>query len=443
MTKQKYDIVIAGGGIVGCAAALALAKHTDYSIAIVEAFSQEMQAKVAETQNATLATSDNLATSDKNSDQVHPSFDTRVVALAQESYSQLMAFGIDMDAVVTCPIQHIHVSDRGHLGQAQLKAHNGLGSSSTKDTSMGYVVSLAEMGTQVLTQIESSRIDYFSPFKITQIQREQSSTTLSIMNTSLEEAGGEQQQDASKQPTTIETSLVIIAEGAQSPTRALFKLSHDTVSYQQSAIIANVLCQRTHQNCAFERFTSQGPIAMLPMQTESGNQMSLVWTAETENANDIMRLSDAGFLQKLQGLFGDKLGKIKASSPRHSYPLSLVKTPVFAAHRVICMGNAAQSLHPIAGQGFNLGVRDIQGLLKSLKQEEGLPADPGSFELIHSYKKHRAQDKSSVIEATDGLVRIFSNQFFPLVVGRNISLLALNHAPALKDKLASFAMGRR
>jgi 2-octaprenyl-6-methoxyphenol hydroxylase len=241
----------------------------------------------------------------------------------------------------------------------------------------------------------------------------------------------------------LEAKLVIIAEGAQSPTRSLFKLSHEVAAYEQSAIIANVLCQCPHQNRAFERFTSQGPIAMLPMQTEAGNQMSLVWTAQTEKATSIMALSDKDFLQTLQKLFGDKLGKITAASPRHTYPLKLLRTPVFSAHRVICMGNAAQSLHPIAGQGFNLGVRDIDAFLQCIEQQAVNRSDPGAFEITHLYKKLREKDKNSVIQATDGLVRIFSNQYFPLVMGRNISLFALNHAPALKDKLASFAMGKR
>lgn len=437
MTKQSYDIVIAGGGIVGCAAALALSNHTGYSIAVVEAFAQDTQAKPLE------VSSNSKVETSSTGNQTHPSFDTRVVALAQESYQQLLAFGIDMDTITSCPIKHIHVSDRGHLGQVQLKAQNAIGALNNDEASMGHVVSLADMGTHLLKLIESSRVDYLSPFKITELERGQASTSLTLINSSFEDLDNTPEQKASNQTLQLEAKLVIVAEGAQSPTRGLFKLSHEVDAYQQSAIIANVLCQRPHHNRAFERFTSQGPIALLPMQTEGGNQMSLVWTAQTENAKQILALSDKAFLLELQGLFGDKLGKIVATSPRHSYPLMLVNTPIFASHRVICMGNAAQSLHPIAGQGFNLGVRDIDGYLQCIQKQDAIPPDPGSFEITHSYKQLREKDKSSVIQATDGLVRIFSNQHFPFVVGRNISLFALNHAPMLKDKLASFAMGKR
>ncbi|MFT5276924.1 MAG: 2-octaprenyl-6-methoxyphenol hydroxylase, partial [Granulosicoccus sp.] len=155
------------------------------------------------------------------------------------------------------------------------------------------------------------------------------------------------------------------------------------------------------------------------------------------------------FVQKLQKLFGDKLGSFKAASPRYSYPLSLMQVKDFAAHRVICLGNAAQSLHPIAGQGFNLGVRDIDDLLDVLASQSSNNdndsdiVDPGSFKVTRAYKTRRANDKASVINATDTLVNVFSNQHFPLVVGRNLSLMMLNHNPELKNILASFAMGER
>ncbi|MFQ3248989.1 MAG: 2-octaprenyl-6-methoxyphenol hydroxylase [Glaciecola sp.] len=413
MANSDYDIVIAGGGIVGCAAALALANATSYSIAVIEAFETEAKAenneKVKKGESAKTAI-------------MHPSFDARVVALAKESFKQLNQFGIGLNeqAVDCCPIKHIHVSDRGHLGQVQLQQSN---IQHTEDD-LGYVVSLAELGQQMLAQLKHTNVDYLCPEKITSLIRSQDKTDLQLSN------------------KTISAKLVLIAEGGQSPSREMFGLSASVEEYAQSAIIANVITQLPHNNSAFERFTSQGPVALLPMQTDAGNQMSLVWTIDQDKTDDVMALGEAEFLNKLQQLFGDKLGRFQAASTRYAYPLSLMQVKQFAAHRVICLGNAAQSLHPIAGQGFNLGIRDIKGLLDILAGK-GKKADPGEFSVINAYKKVRTQDKESVIAATDALVRVFSNQYLPFTISRNLSLIALNHNSALKNSLASFAMGER
>ncbi|MFT5543074.1 MAG: 2-octaprenyl-6-methoxyphenol hydroxylase [Glaciecola sp.] len=459
MVMTDYDIVIAGGGIVGCAAALALSKKTDYSIAVIEAFEPKTLGFVP-------AGLDNAGLKDAE----HPSFDARVVALARESFDQLQQFGVEMVAsdqsgqvdkfnVSYCPIKQIHVSDRGHLGQVQMQRsnyrHNSYGHSSyghssyghsshehsshahsnheksSLDEDLGYVVSLSELGEQILKQLQQTDVDYLCPERIQSVDRHLEHTVLSLSN------------------SEISTKLVLIAEGGQSPSRQLFGLVGETTQYDQTAIIANIITQLPHSNRAFERFTSQGPIALLPMQTQAGNQMSLVWTLDCEKADGVLALEETAFLQKLQKLFGDKLGSFKAASPRYSYPLSLMQVKDFAAHRVICLGNAAQSLHPIAGQGFNLGVRDIDDLLDVLASQSSNNdndsdiVDPGSFKVTRAYKTRRANDKASVINATDTLVNVFSNQHFPLVVGRNLSLMMLNHNPELKNILASFAMGER
>jgi 2-octaprenyl-6-methoxyphenol hydroxylase len=440
MVMTDYDIVIAGGGIVGCAAALALSKKTDYSIAVIEAFEPKTLGFVP-------AGLDNAGLKDAE----HPSFDARVVALARESFDQLQQFGVEMVAsdqsgqvdkfnVSYCPIKQIHVSDRGHLGQVQMQRsnyrHNSYGHSSyghssyghsshehsshahsnheksSLDEDLGYVVSLSELGEQILKQLQQTDVDYLCPERIQSVDRHLEHTVLSLSN------------------SEISTKLVLIAEGGQSPSRQLFGLVGETTQYDQTAIIANIITQLPHSNRAFERFTSQGPIALLPMQTQAGNQMSLVWTLDCEKADGVLALEETAFLQKLQKLFGDKLGSFKAASPRYSYPLSLMQVKDFAAHRVICLGNAAQSLHPIAGQGFNLGVRDIDDLLDVLASQSSNNdndsdiVDPGSFKVTRAYKTRRANDKASVINATD-------------------SLMMLNHNPELKNILASFAMGER
>jgi 2-octaprenyl-6-methoxyphenol hydroxylase len=171
--------------------------------------------------------------------------------------------------------------------------------------------------------------------------------------------------------------------------------------------------------------------------------MSVVWTSGHAHAARLMGLSDEVFLAELNALFGSRLGKLEACTPRYHYPLALREAESFVSHRSICIGNAAQSLHPIAGQGFNLGVRDIQGLVKALQRASAQKQDVGAFSTLQAYKTERCDDKAKVIGATDLLVRGFSNHYAPFVIARNKALLGLNLLSPLKNKFARFAMGER
>jgi 2-octaprenyl-6-methoxyphenol hydroxylase len=279
------------------------------------------------------------------------------------------------------------------------------------------------LGRQLQKQIKQFKnIDLYQPDKITSIIQSQSSISCQC------------------ETVNLQASLLLIAEGAQSNTKSLLNIGNQVEDYHQTAIIANVEAQRAHQNQAFERFTSQGPLALLPMNGGAGKRLSMVWTLDSEQSDDVLQLSQRAFLNKLQTLFSDKLGRFVACSERVSYPLKLVTANDFIHHRTICLGNAAQSLHPIAGQGFNLGVRDIEALIKTLTTGQ---YSLGSFQHLGQYRALREADKQSVIGATDGLVRVFSNQYLPFVIARNLGLLGLNHAPLLKQQFVNFAMGER
>ncbi|GBL05656.1 FAD-dependent oxidoreductase [Glaciecola sp. KUL10] len=393
---QKVDVIIAGGGVVGLSAALAIANHTNFKVAVVEAFS---------------VTSQN--TSDLNVALGHPSFDARVVALAKQSYLQLQRFGVQVDRVDLCPIKHIHVSDRGHLGQVKLEE---------KDP-MGYVVALQHLGAQLQNQVEKhSNISLYQPDKIRSITQEPGAI------------------ECRCESVALRGKLLLVAEGATSTTKSLLNISNHVVDYEQTAIIANVEAQRPHHNQAFERFTSQGPLALLPMNGGNANRLSMVWTLDSSKANDILSLTNTAFLDALRRLFSDKLGRFLACSDKVSYPLKLTTASDFIHHRAICLGNAAQSLHPIAGQGFNLGVRDIDALLDVLKDGQYAL---GSFHQLKRYRELRAPDKQSVVTATNALVKVFSNQYLPLIVGRNLGLLGLNQSTLFKQQFVKFAMGER
>ncbi|MGQ8364757.1 FAD-dependent oxidoreductase [Glaciecola sp. 1036] len=390
---EQVDIVIAGGGVAGCAAALALAKNTDYSVAVIEKYAP-------------------------SASDIHPSFDARVIALAAESIKHLHSFGMDISDIPSSSIKHIHVSDRHHCAQVALSADE-LGVKS-----FGQVVRLETLGLSLYEQLSGTKINYFADESIQSLQQHKDSVSINTSNRKLN------------------AKLLIIAEGANSPTREKLNFVVEQKDYQQTAIIANVQTQLPHQGRAFERFTKYGPIAFLPMEVEQGQNsqhlMSVVWSLGDEMVEEVKGLSDEDFCQRLQTLFGSRLGSIHSPSPRFQYPLSLKVVPDFVQHRVVCIANAAQSLHPIAGQGFNTGIRDISDLVKSLRGQ-----DPGVFGNLSEYKKRRRKDKTSIITATDSLVRVFSNHYLPTVVGRSAGLQLMNHSSLLQKAFVRYAMGER
>ena len=244
--------------------------------------------------------------------------------------------------------------------------------------------------------------------------------------------------------TQLTTKLLIVSDGGHSHTARLVGMQSQVSSYGQAALITNIKTQLAHKNVAYERFTSQGPIAFLPMYGSDNNKndqnsMSVVWCINEQFAEQKLKANEQEFLQELTSLFGHKLGKLTQCSKRFSFPLSLTKSHPFVTHRAVSIGNAAQTLHPIAGQGFNLGIRDVAGLIDVLKDAE----DPGDFIHTQQYKKSRQADKDATVFVTEALVNVFSNQHTPFVIARNIGLLKMNAFSWPKRQFASFAMGRR
>lgn len=400
---KTVDVVISGGGVVGCLAALAIAKHTQFSVLIVE------------------ASNDNTDT--KTPTKTHGGFDARVIALAAESISTLRRLGVNIDDILHYPISSIHVSDRGHIGQVLLDAKD------LAVDALGKVVAIKALGEHLLRLIEAMpQVSIVRPASIHSIDRQQDGHVIKL---------------ATNEPLSFRCKLLLVSDGGQSNTRQLLNTHADTYDYEQTAIITNVKTQNPHSGIAYERFTTQGPIAFLPManaqDTNSDRYMSVVWCLQRQRAAAKLALGDAEFLAQLQLLFGHKLGRLESCSERLSYPLKLSQTNDFAQHRTLFIGNAAQNLHPIAGQGFNLGIRDVMQLVDALKSVD----DPGAFACTQAYKKMRISDKQATIKATTALVSVFSNQFLPMVIGRNIGLLGLNTLAGPKARFARFAMGVR
>ncbi len=237
--------------------------------------------------------------------------------------------------------------------------------------------------------------------------------------------------------------MIIAADGSHSFCHPFLSTAPIIKKYQQCAIIANIETEYTHQGEAFERFTESGPLAVLPL-TE--NRCSLVWTVNETELDNMMSLSDNDFLQQLQQRFGYRLGKIQHIGKRFSYPLALMSLEISAAtqlQRMLFIGNAAHSIHPVTGQGFNLGLRDISALTQLI--QSNIQQHNGQFiyqpELIKKYWLNREKDIQQVTRFTDSLIKVFSNKTFPLTPARNIALMLFELYQPLKSLLARFAMG--
>lgn len=406
--EQLFDIVISGGGLSGALAALSLSsiKKADgqpLSIAIVEA--------------SPILKDPSL------------SFDDRVLALSHGSAQYLKNIGAwqHLDGVAEA-IKNIHISDRGHIGKARLNAEeHGV-------TALGYVIEMSLIGKSLITEVaKKNNVTWFAPDKINAIKWHASSVDITLESNQ-----------------KLKATLLLGCDGAQSPCRKFANIDSSISDYGQVALISNVSTSLAHQGVAFERFTESGPLAMLPLsssainngaRTSQENRCSLVWTLMPEQAEALQKLNDDAFSQALRNAFGTWLGNIEHVGKRDVYPLKLVQAREQVFHRMALIGNASHTIHPIAGQGFNLGLRDVQVLAEKIGTAIEQQQDIGAFSFLSGYGQERAQDHKEVINLTDSLVTLFSNELPPLVVGRNIGLKALDHFSSIKNRLVKKTMG--
>lgn len=402
---QTFDIAIAGGGLAGCLTALSLANLTvnnkPLSIAIVEANTLQENNQVI----------------------VSSSFDSRVLALSHGSAQYLKTIGAwQYLQEAANPIETIHISDRGQYGKARIYAKEH------QVDALGYVAEMQAIGQSLLKALASyNNITWFSPDHIENIEWRSEHVEITLTS---------QQQ--------ISAALLLACDGVQSVCRQKANIKNTEKSYNQAAIITNIETQQPHNNVAYERFTEHGPIAVLPL---TNNRCSIVWTMPQEQADIITTLDDNTFSQQLEQAFGYWLGGIKRVGERVTYPLKLLQAQENVFHRMALIGNASHTIHPIAGQGFNLGLRDIQTITqlitKQIKhaEEQHIAVNLGCFNLLNTYAQQRNQDQQSIIQLTDSLVTLFSNDLLPLVAGRNIGLKVLNYCQPLKQAFVNKTMG--
>ena len=400
---QEFDIVIVGGAMAGATLALGLSQLNQttarpLSIALIEAHQPNGS---------------------------HPGFDARSIAIAQGSIFELQRLGLwPLFAPLGTPIENIHVSDRGHFGMTELNA------SQFNLKAMGQVVELERVGQVLFKQLANSGVTLFCPNKLKQIIPKQSHQQLMLDS-------GE----------VLKAKLVVAADGVNSQVRQGLNLALESKSFEQHALIANIVTDKPHQHWAWERFTNTGPLALLPMSDMSANgaqgqsRLSLVWALDDDKATRLHTADKSAFLAELQEAFGSRAGRFIDVGARHRYPLNLSYMPRPIHHRCVFIGNAAQTLHPIAGQGFNLGLRDVVALIEVVKQALADEQDIGGVNLTHGYFGLRETDRRETINNIEFLVRGFSNDYWPLVIGRNIGLRLLSWFPPLKSPVAHQAMG--
>ncbi len=394
--EDSYDIVVIGGGLAGAILAYALAAG-HYRVALFEARP--------------------FGAADQ------PSYDDRSVALAFGSQRILDGLGLwSTIAPSATPIKIIHVSERGRFGATRLH-HNEEGVDA-----LGYVAPNREIGRAVYARLASQHNpEVIAPASLRDLTIGSSQVDLTV------DTGAD---GISAQRKALWCRLLVAADGADSEVRWRSGVGVEVSNYAQTAIVANVTPSRHHDYTAFERFTDTGPIALLPM---SEGRCSLVWTHTPEGAEAALRLGDAAFLDELQDRFGYRLGRFITVGARHAYPLSLSKAREVVAPRVALIGNAAHALHPVAGQGFNLALRDVAVLAELLCT--GSCDDPGDRHLLTRYARLRAADLRRTMRFTDGLARLFSNPFRPLAYTRVVALLTLDLVAPLRHALARRAMG--
>lgn len=351
-----------------------------------------------------------------------PSFDERTTALSNGSRRILETLTVwpALSAHAT-PILKIHVSDQGRFGFARIDAaEQGL-------AAMGYVLPNRALGSALWSRLEACPgLQVYCPSEVSHLVANEESVTVHIA-----QAAG---------ATSITAKLIVAADGAQSAVRGAFGIDAEVHGYAQTAIITTILPQRFHDNVAYERFTPSGPLALLPLE---GGRCTLVLTQASEAAQAAMEWSDAEFIAEVQRRFGFRLGRFLKVGRRHAYPLSLTRARQTSARRCVIIGNAAQGLHPVAGMGFNLGLRDVATLAELIAERAGQEADPGNPELLSQYAAWRAADRTGVIAFTDGLVRMFSSPLASVRMLRNLGLLAFDLLPPAKAALSRLSTGGR
>jgi len=388
MSNKHYDIVIAGGGMIGTSLALAL-EPLGLNVAVVEAIPRKAAAQ--------------------------PSFDDRSTALSRSTQRMFEAMGLWPRIVAaSTPIRAVHVSDQGRFGFSHIEAEEqGV-------EALGYVVINRVLGGVLQDALDSlESVDVFCPARIVDVEL------------ALDKAAAEVELVDGKRQT-LTCDLLVASDGANSVVREMMGITAQKSHYGQCAVIGNLLPEKDINNVAYERFTEQGPLAILPV---ADGRAGFVWTVSEDDADRVMALDDEAFLAELQEQFGYRLGAFSKVGKRASYPLILSKALRLTATRSVLIGNSAHGLHPVSAQGFNLGMRDVAAIVDCIAES----TDPAV--MLKQYASWRRSDQKKLVRFTDGLVKLFGSESRPLRALRNIGMLGFDLVPGVRSVFAKHTMG--
>ena len=396
-TQTSYDVIIVGAGMVGASAACLLAQtHPNLTVALVE---------------AQLSTPFNPQ-----------QFDPRVAAITEKSRLLLERCGL-WQAVVdkrTSPYLAMDVWDAEGTGRIEFDCDN------IHQPNLGHIVENAVLVDCLLTEVERlPNVDFYCPVKIASYLADDDHATVELVD-----------------GNRLETRLLVAADGANSKIRQHFQFSTKEWDYGHQAIVTTITTERPHQQIARQRFMPTGPLALLPLNNQGDlHQCSIVWSQETQEANHLMALDDQQFCLRLAAASEYCLGQVTDVEQRFAIPLRQRHAIDYAIHRVALLGDAAHSIHPLAGQGANLGFADVEVLVDEVSRALTRGVDIGDISVLRRYQRRRKPDNLATMAAMEGFKRLFAADQLPLRLLRNLGMSTLNQQAAIKNALIKRAMG--
>ena len=394
MKSAEYEVLIIGGGLVGASLACALGEQ-NLPTALIESVPIEAREQ--------------------------PGYDDRAIALAQGTQRIFNTMGLWKPlAPSVTPIHRIHVSDRGRFGFTRLdREEEGV-------EALGYVAPILELG-----RVLAERMNRLPAVKVI--------CPAQLKGFSQEEQSVEAEVESPEGDLNLSARLLVAADGARSGIRDQLNIPVTRWQYGQSAVITNITPQLPHRNIAYERFTDTGPLAVLPMRDR---RCAVVWTVEDRQVEFVMSLDDDEFIARLEDRFGSRLGRLEKVGTRQAFPLQMLRAKEAVRHRLALIGNAAHTLHPIAGQGFNLGIRDVATLTEVIVDAVRQGLDPGEIGVLNRYADWRRSDHLRVVAFTDAIARLFSWQLLPVTLLRDTGMVGLDLLSPAKRLFARLTMGR-